>query len=191
MGTVRGRKARSLGGPRDDRGTECGSTDSPRTVRAPAGGCAEGETPRGTSKRQGGERGRGKGRWFDTVLRGLGPAHHERIGGRPCGLPGRGRSETGPYTRLGSGCRSGRGGRVRQGSWLLLGPGRGRRDDGEATEELAGHLWSGRAWDWVTAVDLMVMAARRSGTGSGRPSVRGLKVRLSVSSRAGSARSCT
>ena len=55
---------------------------------------------------------------------------------------------------------------------------------------LAGHLWSGRASAWVRVVDLMVMAVRRSGTGSGRV-VRGVKVRLSVSSRAGSARSWT
>ena len=39
------------------------------------------------------------------------------------------------------------------------------RDDSGA---LGGYLWSGRASSWVTAVDLMVMAVRRSGTGSGR-----------------------
>ncbi len=144
------------------------------------------------------------------------------LGARGCGLPGRGRFETGLYASgQGIGRRAGRGrcpcvrwGRedgvgcriqgcgstrpserlrvgsprtVRGGSHgrkarLLGGP---RSDNG-----LAGYLWSGRASAWVRVVDLTVMAVRRSGTGSGRV-VRGVKVRLSVSSRAGSARSWT
>ena len=46
------------------------------------------------------------------------PAHHERVASRAAGS---------------SGCGSGRGGRVRREGWLLLGPGRGRRDS-EGTE---------------------------------------------------------
>ena len=91
------------------------------------------------------------------------------LGARGCGLPGRGRFETGLYAGPGHECPENR-----------LGTG----------AAFADYLWSGRASAWVRVVDLTVMAVRRSGTGSGRV-VRGVKVRLSVSSRAGSARSWT
>ena len=64
------------------------------------------------------------------------------------------------------------------------------RAQGQPGSQAPGYLWSGRASAWVRVVDLIVMASSRSGTGSGRV-VRGVKVRLSVSSRAGSARSWT
>ena len=56
------------------------------------------------------------GVWFDTALRGL-QAGSPRTGGA--------RRAAGS-----SGGASGRGGRVRLDRWLLLGPGRGRRDGG-------------------------------------------------------------